>query len=100
MADDAKSSAALAHVGLAAPVRELTRVPVDEWAVRRMWQGVERRGEGRGRPAGSKTRSVAWTALASAVAVLLVLFGARWWVPLAAQEKAVPPAAESVTRSS
>jgi hypothetical protein len=43
MSDEGKSSAALAALRVAGPVRELTPVPVDEWAVRRMWEGIQRR---------------------------------------------------------
>ncbi len=90
MADDARTSAALADVGLPAPVRELTRVPVDEWAVRRMWQGVQRRTEARRGLGGGKARLVAWATLASALAALLALLGTRWPVPRGAPERAVP----------
>jgi transmembrane sensor len=75
----ASSSAALADVGLPAPVRELTSVPVDEWAVRRMWEGVQRQREARHGLGERKQRlaSAALALLASAVLAALVLLGAR-----------------------
>jgi hypothetical protein len=40
---DAKSSLALAELGLEAPLRQLAHPSVDEWKVRRMWEGIQRR---------------------------------------------------------
>src|SRR5262245_62019455 len=40
MSDESQRSQALAS---ARPLRELTRLGVDEWIVRRMWDGIQRR---------------------------------------------------------
>ena len=44
---DERDSLALAAARLRRPVRELTRLGVDEWTVRRMWEGIQRRSTGR-----------------------------------------------------
>lgn len=66
----ARSSAALESLGLEAPVHELARPRVDEWAVRRMWEGIQRR---RALPVRSERRYVAALAAFAAVASVLAL---------------------------
>lgn len=72
----ARSSATLESLGLEAPVHELARPHVDEWAVRRMWEGVQRR---RAPPVGrERPYVVALSAFAAVAAVLaLVIAGAQ-----------------------
>jgi TolA-binding protein len=72
----ARSSAALESLALDAPVHELTRPHVDEWAVRRMWEGVQRR---RALPVQrERPYVVALAAFAAVAAVLaLVIAGAQ-----------------------
>jgi hypothetical protein len=66
----ARSSAALESLELEAPVHELARPHVDEWAVRRMWEGVQRR---RALPVRGERRHVAALAAFAAVASVLAL---------------------------
>jgi hypothetical protein len=77
MPDEEKSSPALAALRMAVPVRELTPVPVDEWAVRRMWEGIQRRERSRqlGRWKGSAWGRwpLASTLLGCSVVLLLAL---------------------------
>jgi ferric-dicitrate binding protein FerR (iron transport regulator) len=65
-----RSSAALESLALDAPVHELTRPRVDEWAVRRMWEGVQRR---RALPVQRERPYVVALAAFAAVAAVLAL---------------------------
>jgi len=78
---DECDSAALAAARLRRPVRELTRLSVDEWTVRRMWEGIQRRSAGRVAPAPARSRWRGTTALALGLGVVLVVtlaVGASW----------------------
>jgi hypothetical protein len=66
----ARSSAALESLALDAPVHQLTRPHVDEWAVRRMWEGVQRR---RALPVQRERPYVVALAAFAAVAAMLAL---------------------------
>jgi hypothetical protein len=94
MSDDGTASAALAELRMAASVRELTPVPVDEWAVRRMWEGIQRRD--RTRQLG-RWRGGAWgrgslaLLLGCGVVVLLGLVALQLGVPF--RQHAVGPSA-------
>lgn len=63
-------SAALAHLGLDAPLCELARPKVDEWAVRRIWEGIQ---VGKAPPPGRERPHVAALAAFAAVASMLAL---------------------------
>jgi tetratricopeptide (TPR) repeat protein len=95
--DDVKPSAALGGVGLEAPLCELSNPNIDEWAVRRMWEGIQRRKTTRalGR---ARWRLVVLSALAT-LALSLALFyaGARLFVATR-PEPAAPPAGPLLTR--
>jgi len=76
---DARDSAALAAARLRRPVRELTRLGVDEWTVRRMWEDIQRRSTGRG--ATGRSRWSGATALGLGFGVVLAVMlavGASW----------------------
>lgn len=66
----ARASAALEHLGLEEPLHELARPPVDEWAVRRMWEGIQQR---RALPARRERTHVVALAVFAAVASVLAL---------------------------
>jgi hypothetical protein len=95
MSDEGKSSAALAALQVQVPVRELTPVPVDEWAVRRMWEGIQRRERARqlGRWKGSAWGRwpLAPTLLGCSVVLLLGLVAMQLLSP--SHEDAVVPLA-------
>ena len=70
---EAPDSAALAAARLPRPVRELTRLGVDEWTVRRMWEDIQRRSTARGAPVPRRARRRGAMALALGLGVALVL---------------------------
>ncbi|HTV22112.1 MAG TPA: FecR family protein, partial [Polyangiaceae bacterium] len=69
MSDD-ETSAALARVRIEAPVSELARPQVDEWAVRRMWEGIQRRKDA---PAKNERRHIVLLAGFAVLASVLAL---------------------------
>jgi ferric-dicitrate binding protein FerR (iron transport regulator) len=78
---DQRASAALAAARLTQPVRGLTRLDVDEWTVRRMWENIQRRSTGHGALAPVRSRRHGVTALVLSVGLVLVVtlaVGASW----------------------
>jgi tetratricopeptide (TPR) repeat protein len=65
MADEEASSKALAELGLEAPLARLSHPSIDEWAVRRMWQRIQRRRLPRAAPGAARWRVVLLSALAT-----------------------------------
>lgn len=103
MSDERKSSAALAALRVEAPVRELTPVAIDEWAVRRMWEGIQRHERARqlGRWKGGLWRR--WplvpTLLGCSVVVLLTLVAMQLLLPSRKDATAVLAAGPLLTRA-
>jgi transmembrane sensor len=86
-------SAALQGAGLSRPLRELTQLGVDEWTVRRMWDGIQRRSAAVGSPPGRRLTSGRAVSLAVAF-VLALLVGTSWlWLRAAGEGGRSPIAA-------
>jgi transmembrane sensor len=88
---EAPDSAALAAARLPRPVRELTRLGVDEWTVRRMWEDIQRRSAARGAPVPARPRRRGAMALALGLGLALVLtlaVSASWLLLRSSAEQA------------
>jgi tetratricopeptide (TPR) repeat protein len=75
--DDTKPSAALAEVGLDAPLCELSNPEIDEWAVRRMWEGIQRRKATPVRGVSRRWRVVALATLVPLASALVLYAGTQ-----------------------
>jgi len=93
----APSSAALARLGLDGPVCDLTRPNVDEWAVRRIWEGIQ---AGKSLPPGRERPHVMALAAFAAVASVLALILASTQLIASLREPAPRPDAASSTAAS
>jgi len=58
---EAQPSAALAALGLEAPLCRGPQRGMDEWTVRRMWETIQRRSADRGRRANGRARARSWS---------------------------------------
>ena len=65
MSEEPVRSAALADLGLEAPLCRLSKPGVDEWAVRRMWEGIQKRQRAQAAGGGARWRVVALASLAT-----------------------------------
>ena len=77
----AGSSAALALLELEAPLRRSSRLGLDEWTVRRMWENVQSRAPGTATARAASRRSQKWSwalALATLVVASWIAAGAPW----------------------
>lgn len=90
MRSEAPDSAALAAARLPHPVRELTRLGVDEWTVRRMWEDIQRRSVARDAAAPARWRGAA--ALAVALALVVTLGTGSFWLMLRHSAEQTPTA--------
>jgi ferric-dicitrate binding protein FerR (iron transport regulator) len=77
-----RSSAALAALGLEAPLSRASQLRVDEWTVRRMWETIQGRSSAAARRAKGRARARSWS-FGLALGLLLASWVALTWLPRA-----------------
>jgi ferric-dicitrate binding protein FerR (iron transport regulator) len=81
--EDLEPSAALARLGLDAPLAQLATPEIDEWAVRRMWEGIVRRRSAAAPGLATRRLAVALSAFATLGFCAAVFFAGLRLMPAA-----------------